>query len=79
MTSLPSRRVANRSSSTSSRGGGTSATSALAASIRNFGLLVRAGGPRRSQASSLRSRFCRRSSVVAASRARSARASTYAA
>ena len=31
--------------------------SALAASIRNFGLLVRAGGPRRNQASSLRIRF----------------------
>ena len=31
--------------------------------MRNFGLLVRAGGPRRSQASSLRTRFSRRSSV----------------
>ena len=34
--------------------------------MRNLGLLVRAGGPRRSQASSLRIRFCRRSSVTAA-------------
>ena len=34
--------------------------------MRNFGLEVRAGGPRRSQAISLRSRFCRRASVAAA-------------
>ncbi len=61
MTSLPSRAVANRTSASRSRGGGSSAMSALAASIRNRGLLVRAGGPRRSQASSLRSRFARRS------------------
>ena len=53
--------------------------SALAASMRNLGLLVRAGAPRRSQASSLRSRFCRRSSLDAACRERSAFASTYAA
>ena len=39
--------------------------SALAASIRNRGLDVRAGAPRRSQASSLRARFCRFASVVA--------------
>ena len=57
---MPSRAVAIRVSATPSRGGGSSAISACAASIRNFGLLVRAGGPRRSQASSLRSRFCRR-------------------
>ena len=59
-TSLPSRWVANRCSSIRSRGGGTSSMSAFAASIRNFGLDVRAGGPRRSQASSLRTRFWRR-------------------
>ena len=34
--------------------------SVLAASMRNLGFEVRAGGPRRSQASSLRSRFLRR-------------------
>ena len=60
MTSLPSRWVANLCSSSRSRGGGTSSISALAASMRNFGFEVRAGGPRRSQASSLRTRFCRR-------------------
>ena len=43
MTSLPSRWVANRCSSSRSRGGGTSSISALAASIRNFGF----DGPRR--------------------------------
>ena len=37
MTSLPSRWVANRCSSSRSRGGGSSSISALAASIRNFG------------------------------------------
>ncbi len=42
-TSLPRRVAANRMSSTSSRGGGSSAMSAFAASMRNFGLLVRAG------------------------------------
>ena len=60
-------------------GGGSSSISVLAASIRNFGFEVRAGGPRRSQASSLRSRFFRRVSMSTACRARSARASTYAA
>ncbi len=75
-TVLPSRAVAKRSSSTLSRAGGSSAISALAASIRNRGLEVRAGGPRRSQASSLRSSSCRRSSRAASLRARSARAST---
>ncbi len=53
--------------------------SAFAASMRNFGLEVRAGAPRRSQASSLRMRFCRRASVAAAIRSRSTRCSTYAA
>ena len=51
----PSRAVAKRSSSARSRGSGSSAISALAASMRNFGFDVRAGGPRRSHASSLRS------------------------
>ena len=37
---------------TESRGAGTSSMMALAASMRNFGLDVRAGAPRRSQASS---------------------------
>ena len=75
----PSRAPAKRVSSTESRGAGSSAIRALAASIRNCGFDVRAGGPRRSQASSLRSRFCLRSSVAEAMRARSALASTYAA
>ena len=44
-----------------------------------FGFDVRAGGPRRSQASSLRTRFCRRISDAAAWRWRSALASTKAA
>ena len=79
ITSLPSRAVANFANSTVLRSGGTSAISWLAASIRNFGLDVRAGGPRRSQASSLRIRFCRRASLAAACRARSAFASTNAA
>jgi hypothetical protein len=72
MTSLPSRWVAKRCSSSRSRGAGTSSISALAASILNFGFDVRAGGPRRSQASSLRSRLRRRTSVAAAWRCRSA-------
>ena len=67
-TSLPSRWVANRWSSSRSRGGGTSSMSAFAASIRNFGLEVRAGGPRRSQASSLRTSCWRRTSEAAACR-----------
>ena len=78
-TSLPSRWVANLCSSIRSRGGGTSSISALAASMRNFGFEVRAGGPRRSQASSLRVRFCRRDSEAEACRCRSALASTKAA
>ena len=53
--------------------------SAFAASIRNFGLEVRAGGPRRSQASSLRTSWRRRPSEAAACRDRSALASTKAA
>ena len=79
MTSLPSLVVAKRRSSTSSRGGGSSEISWFAASIRNFGLLVRAGAPRRNQASSLRSRLSRRSAVTAAIRSRSTFARTYAA
>ena len=75
-TSLPRRVVANRMSSTPSRAGGSSAMRALAASIRNLGLLVRAGGPRRSQASSLRRRLSRRSAITPAIRSRSALAST---
>ena len=58
-----------------SRTGGTSAISALAASMRNLGLDVRAGAPRLSQASSLRMRFCRRCSVTFEIRCR-ARAET---
>ena len=68
--------MAKRSSSARSRASGSSAISALAASIRNFGFDVRAGGPRRSHASSLRISCWRRSSRAAACRARSARAST---
>ena len=75
-TSLPSRAVAIRVRLSWSRGGGSFSMSAFAASMRNLGFDVRAGAPRRSQASSLRSRFCRFSSVVDAVRARSARAST---
>ena len=66
ITSLPSRCAANRWSSSRSRGGGSSAIRASAASMRNFGFEVRAGGPRRSQASSLRARLRRRTSVAAA-------------
>src|ERR1700735_1133078 len=47
--------------------------SALAASMWNLGLDVRAGAPRRSQASSLRARFCRFASVGAGTRARPTR------
>ncbi|CKT58042.1 Uncharacterised protein [Mycobacterium tuberculosis] len=78
-TSFPSRAAASLASSTVLRGGGTSAISWLAASIRNLGLQVRAGAPRRNQASSLRSRFCRLASAAAVSRSRSTRCSTYAA
>ena len=67
--------LAKRSSSALSRASGSSAISALAASIRNFGFDVRAGGPRRSQASSLRISCWRRSSRAAAcARARRGRA-----
>lgn len=72
----PSREEANFISSLVSRGGGTSAISSLAASTRKRGFDVRAGAPRRSQASSLRTRFCRLVSSVAAMRSRSARAKT---
>ena len=68
--------MASRDSSTLSRGGGSPAIRAVAASTRNLGLLVRACGPRLSQASSLRSRLRRRASVASAIRARSALAST---
>ena len=51
-TSLPSRAVAILLRAVESRGSGTSAIRALAASMRNLGLAVRAGAPRRSQASS---------------------------
>ena len=71
--------MAARDSATRSRGGGTSAMSSLAASIRNLGLEVRAGAPRRSQASSLRMRFWRLASAAASCRSRSTRCSTYAA
>ena len=47
--------------------------------MRNFGFAVRAGAPRRSQASSLRARFWRRVSEADAWRDRSAFASTNAA
>ena len=63
-TSLPSRETARDCSATLSRISGTSAMSAFAASMRNFGFDVRAGGPRRSHASSLRARFCRRASMT---------------
>src|ERR1700756_3754822 len=71
-TTLPSRAVASLASSTLLRSGGTSAINWLAASMRNLGFEVRAGGPRRNQASSLRIRFCRLASAAAASRARRA-------
>ncbi|SIM50426.1 Uncharacterised protein [Mycobacteroides abscessus subsp. abscessus] len=75
-TSLPSRDTAICARPTVSRTGGTSAISSLAASMRNFGLEVRAGAPRRSHASSLRIRFCRLASAAAACRSRSTRCST---
>ncbi len=64
---------------TLSRTGGSFAMSSFAASMRNFGLLVRAGAPRRSQASSLRMRFCRFDSDAAAILSRSTRCRMYAA
>ena len=76
---LPEARGREPQSSARSRTTGSSAISAFAASIRKRGFVVRAGGPRRSHASSLRSRFRRRPSVTAATRSRSARASTHAA
>ena len=76
MTVLPSRAAASLDSSTPSRGAGSPEISAVAASILNLGLLVLAGGPRRSQASSLRSRLRLRWSCAAACLARSALAST---
>ena len=76
MTSLPSRAVASLDSSTVLRSGGTSAINWFAASIRNFGLEVRAGAPRRNHANSLRIRFCRLASVAAATRSRSTRCRT---
>ena len=54
---------------------GLASTSAVADSIRGLGLLVRAGAPRRSQASSLRARLRRTRSAAAACSSRSARAS----
>jgi hypothetical protein len=50
----------------SSRGGGSAAISALAASIRNFGLLVRAGAPGAARPTPCASRLSRRSAVTAA-------------
>ena len=76
MTVLPSRAVASLVSSTVSRGGGSAAMSAFAASTRNFALVVRARAPRCSQASSLRARLRRRRSVASSLRSRSAWAST---
>ena len=78
-TCRPSRADATRRSASLSRSSGTSAISALAASIRNCGLEVRAGGPRRSHASSLLTRLRRRDSATASRRSRSARARTHAA
>ncbi len=52
---------------------------ALAASIRNLGLAVRAGAPRRSHASSFFMRFWRFASETAALRSRSTRCRMYAA
>ncbi|SKT67951.1 Uncharacterised protein [Mycobacteroides abscessus subsp. abscessus] len=74
MTMRPRRRRANAVSATESRGGGTSAIKASAASMRYRGLDVRAGGPRRNQANSLRARLRRRASAASACRPRSARA-----
>ena len=74
MTSLPRRAVAIFTSSTVSRGGGTSAMRASAAAMWNFGLEVRAGAPRRSHASSLVSRLARLAAATSAWRMRSARA-----
>ena len=70
---VPSRSAA---ATRESRGSGSLAIRSLAAWMRNFGFDVRAGGPRRSHASSLRIRLRLRASVPAATRIRSARAST---
>jgi len=79
MTSFPNRAVASFVRDTSSRGGGSLAMRAAAASRRKRGLVVRAGAPRRSHASSLRSVLSRFWAVTAASRSRSARARIHAA
>ena len=61
-----------------SRGGGSVAINSFAASTRNFGFEVLAGAPRRSQASSLRSKLFLLASIADCWRARSAFARTYA-
>ncbi|CAB4605362.1 unannotated protein [freshwater metagenome] len=58
---------------------GRASTSAVAAAIRAFGLLVRAGAPRRSQASSRVARLRRVCSAASACASRSVRPSRYAA
>ena len=75
-TVLPSRALAKARSSTLSRGAGSADINSFAASIRNFGFAVRAGAPRRSQASSLRIRLLRLMFSVLPCRSRSALAKT---
>ena len=75
-TVLPSRLRANFKSSVESRGAGSAEIKSFAASTRNFGFVVRAGAPRRSQASSLRIKLLRRASIALDWRARSAFAKT---
>ncbi len=69
-TCLPRRATERRLSSSSLRRGGSSARASL---MRNLGLEERAWAPRESQASSRRSVFWRRSSVLRAWRSRSTR------
>ena len=75
-TVLPKRLSANLRSSLPSRGAGSAEINSFAASTRNFGFVVRAGAPRRSQASSFLIKLLRRASVAADWRERSAFART---
>ena len=75
-TVLPRRALANASSSTLLRGGGSFSINSFAASMRNLGLLVRAGAPRRSQANSFLMSMFRFCSSTLDCRMRSALAKT---
>ena len=75
-TVFPRRLSANFKSSVESRGAGSAEINSFAASTRNFGLVVLAGAPRRSQASSFLMRLFLRASKTFAWRDLSAFART---